>query len=177
MTALLSMAILGEMPDRKRWIGIAAFLGVVLVMWGADGVVLSGGLLFIAASAFAGSLAAVLMKSPGVRPLRVPGLGGDRVRPAFGDAHGRAGERPVLEGARRRVAIRRRGPVHRSSYRSSPRSMHFHSEVSGEPDRAFDGHEPARPESGDAGDRRDGRSLRRPHGGRGRRSRSWGSCS
>ncbi len=72
MTALLSMAILGEMPDRKRWIGIAlTFLGVVLVMWEPDGVVLSGGLLFIAASAFAGSLAAVLMKGiRGVKPLQ-----------------------------------------------------------------------------------------------------------
>lgn len=72
MTTLLSMAILGEIPDRKRWIGIIlTFVGAVLVMWEPGGFALSGGLVFIAASAFVGSLAAVLMKQiRGVEPLQ-----------------------------------------------------------------------------------------------------------
>lgn len=72
MTTLLSMVMLGEMPDRKRWIGIVlTFLGAVLVMWEPGGLVLSGGLILIAASAFVGSLAAVMMKQVrGVKPLQ-----------------------------------------------------------------------------------------------------------
>jgi O-acetylserine/cysteine efflux transporter len=72
MTTLLSMALLGEVPDRKRWIGIVlTFAGAVLVMWEPDGVTLSGGLAFIALAAFVGSLAAVMMKQiTGVQPLQ-----------------------------------------------------------------------------------------------------------
>jgi O-acetylserine/cysteine efflux transporter len=72
MTTLLSMALLGEMPDRKRWIGIVlTFLGAVLVMWEPGGMALTGGLAFIALSAFVGSLAAVMMKQiDGVQPLQ-----------------------------------------------------------------------------------------------------------
>jgi drug/metabolite transporter (DMT)-like permease len=72
MTTLLSMAMLGERPDRKRWIGIVlTFAGAVLVMWEPGGFVLSGGLLLISASAFVGSLAAVMMKQVrGVKPLQ-----------------------------------------------------------------------------------------------------------
>lgn len=72
MTALLSLALLGERPDRKRWIGIIlTFVGAVLVMWEPGGFALTGGLMFIAASAFVGSLAAVMMKQiSGVRPLQ-----------------------------------------------------------------------------------------------------------
>jgi O-acetylserine/cysteine efflux transporter len=72
ITTLLSMALLGEMPDRKRWIGIVlTFLGAVLVMWEPGGMALTGGLAFIALSAFVGSLAAVMMKQiDGVQPLQ-----------------------------------------------------------------------------------------------------------
>jgi len=72
MTTLLSMALLGEMPDRKRWIGIVlTFLGAILVMWEPGGMALTGGLAFIALSAFVGSLAAVMMKQiDGVQPLQ-----------------------------------------------------------------------------------------------------------
>jgi len=72
MTTLLSMALLGEMPDRKRWIGIVlTFLGAVLVMWEPGGMALTGGLAFIALSALVGSLAAVMMKQiDGVQPLQ-----------------------------------------------------------------------------------------------------------
>jgi len=72
MTALLSLMLLGERPDRKRWLGIVlTFAGAVLVMWEPGGFALTGGLMFIAASAFVGSLAAVMMKQiRGVRPLQ-----------------------------------------------------------------------------------------------------------
>ena len=72
MTALLSLVLLGERPDRQRWIGtVLTFLGAVLVMWEPGGFALTGGLTFIAASAFVGSLAAVLMKQiRGVTPLQ-----------------------------------------------------------------------------------------------------------
>jgi O-acetylserine/cysteine efflux transporter len=72
MTIILSMLLLGEIPDRKRWIGIIlTFIGAVLVMWEPGGFALTGGLVLIAASAFVGSLAAVMMKQVrGVEPLR-----------------------------------------------------------------------------------------------------------
>jgi drug/metabolite transporter (DMT)-like permease len=72
MTALLSMMLLKEIPDRKRWIGMAlTFAGAVVVMWEPSGFALSGGLLLIAAAAFVGSLAAVLMKQiHGVEPIQ-----------------------------------------------------------------------------------------------------------
>jgi drug/metabolite transporter (DMT)-like permease len=72
MTALLSMLLLKEIPDRKRWIGMAlTFAGAVVVMWEPGGIDLSGGLVLIAAAAFVGSLAAVLMKQiHGVEPIQ-----------------------------------------------------------------------------------------------------------
>jgi len=72
MMTLLSVAMLGEMPDRKRWLGSAlTFSGAVLVMWDPDGVSVTGGLVFVAASAFVGALASVMMKQvQGVRPLQ-----------------------------------------------------------------------------------------------------------
>jgi len=73
MTTLLSVIMLGERIYWKRGLGIAlTFLGGVLVMWNPDsGFPISGGLALIAGSAFAGSLAAVMMKQmEGVQPLR-----------------------------------------------------------------------------------------------------------
>ncbi len=69
---LLSVVMLGEMPDRKRWLGsVLTFSGALLVMWDPDGVSLTGGLVFVAASAFVGSLASVMMKQvQGVRPFQ-----------------------------------------------------------------------------------------------------------
>jgi O-acetylserine/cysteine efflux transporter len=73
ITTLLSVAMLGERIHWKRGLGIAlTFLGGMLVMWNpSDGFAVSGGLVLILASAFAGSLAAVLMKQmSGVEPLQ-----------------------------------------------------------------------------------------------------------
>jgi drug/metabolite transporter (DMT)-like permease len=72
MMTLLSVLMLGEMPDWKRWLGSAlTFSGALLVMWDPDGVSFTGGLIFVAASAFLGSLASVMMKQVhGVRPLQ-----------------------------------------------------------------------------------------------------------
>jgi O-acetylserine/cysteine efflux transporter len=72
MTALLSMAILGETIRWKRGAGMAlTFLGAVMVMWDPNGVAISSGLMFIAVGVFAGSVAAVMMKQTGgVRPLQ-----------------------------------------------------------------------------------------------------------
>jgi O-acetylserine/cysteine efflux transporter len=72
MTTVLSMVLLGERLRWKRGIGIAlTFVGAVTVMWDPNGVSFSTGLVFIAGSAFAGSVASVMMKQiDGVRPLR-----------------------------------------------------------------------------------------------------------
>lgn len=73
ITTLLSVAMLGERIYWKRGLGIAlTFLGGVLVMWNPDsGFPLSGGLVLILGAAFAGSLAAVMMKQiEGVPPLQ-----------------------------------------------------------------------------------------------------------
>jgi O-acetylserine/cysteine efflux transporter len=72
MTTLLSMLILRELPDRKRLAGTAlTFAGAVLVMWDPEEVAMTGGLLFITASAFVGSLASVMMKQVrGVTPFQ-----------------------------------------------------------------------------------------------------------
>jgi drug/metabolite transporter (DMT)-like permease len=72
-TALLSVIMLRERIDWRRGLGIAlTFLGGVLVMWQpGDAFAISGGLALIGASAFVGSLAAVLMKQiDGVKPLQ-----------------------------------------------------------------------------------------------------------
>jgi drug/metabolite transporter (DMT)-like permease len=72
MMTLLSVLMLGERPDRKRWLGSAlTFSGALVVMWDPDGVSFTGGLFFVAASAFVGSLASVMMKQVrGVQPLQ-----------------------------------------------------------------------------------------------------------
>ncbi|ACG78744.1 permease of the drug/metabolite transporter (DMT) superfamily [Phenylobacterium zucineum HLK1] len=72
MTTLLSVLMLGERIRWRRGIGIALTLaGALTVMWDPGGFALSGGLLFVVASAFAGSLGAVMMKQmEGVKPLQ-----------------------------------------------------------------------------------------------------------
>ncbi|MGO4571676.1 DMT family transporter [Microvirga sp. 2TAF3] len=73
ITTLLSVAMLGETIHWKRGLGIVlTFLGGLLVMWNpGNGFSISGGLVLILGSAFAGSLAAVMMKQiHGVRPLQ-----------------------------------------------------------------------------------------------------------
>jgi drug/metabolite transporter (DMT)-like permease len=73
ITVLLSAAMLKERIDWRRALGIAlTFVGGVLVMWDpGSGLPISGGLILILGSAFAGSLASVMMKQmEGVRPLQ-----------------------------------------------------------------------------------------------------------
>jgi drug/metabolite transporter (DMT)-like permease len=73
MTTLLSVFMLGERIYWRRGLGIVlTFGGGVIVMWDpGNGFPLSGGLILILGSAFAGSLAAVMMKQiEGVRPLQ-----------------------------------------------------------------------------------------------------------
>ena len=73
ITVLLSAAMLKERIDWRRAVGIAlTFVGGVLVMWDpGSGLPISGGLILILGSAFAGSLASVMMKQmEGVRPLQ-----------------------------------------------------------------------------------------------------------
>ncbi|HET9159763.1 MAG TPA: DMT family transporter, partial [Caulobacteraceae bacterium] len=63
MTTVLSVLLLGEKIHWPRRIGIAmTFVGVVIVMWNPAGVSASVGLLWVVASALAGSIASVLMK-------------------------------------------------------------------------------------------------------------------
>ncbi len=71
-TVLLSILLLGERIHWRRGLGIALTLaGVLVVSWNPDGVSLSSGLWFVAASAFAGAAGAVLMKQvQGVKPFR-----------------------------------------------------------------------------------------------------------
>ena len=70
MSAILSMLMLGERIRRRRAVGITLTLaGATLVMWKPGGLAPSAGLLFVAASAFCGSLGAVMMKQiEGVSP-------------------------------------------------------------------------------------------------------------
>jgi drug/metabolite transporter (DMT)-like permease len=72
MVTVLSIIMLGERVRWRRGLGIALTLtGVLIVMWEPGGFAVSAGLLFVAASAFAGALGAVMMKQmEGVRPLR-----------------------------------------------------------------------------------------------------------
>lgn len=73
ITVLLSAAMLRERIDWRRALGIAVtFIGGILVMWDpSSGLPISGGLVLILGSAFAGSLASVMMKQmEGVRPLQ-----------------------------------------------------------------------------------------------------------
>jgi len=72
ITTLLSVLMLGERIRWRRALGIALTLaGALAVMWDPNGFVLSTGLMFVVAAAFAGSLGAVMMKQmEGVRPLQ-----------------------------------------------------------------------------------------------------------
>lgn len=72
MTTILSVMILGETIRWRRGIGIVlTFIGAMTVIWDPAGVPISTGLLLIAASAFLGSLGAVLMKQmDGIKPLQ-----------------------------------------------------------------------------------------------------------
>jgi O-acetylserine/cysteine efflux transporter len=72
MTTILSVMILGETIRWRRGIGIVlTFIGAMTVIWDPTGVPISTGLLLIAASAFLGSLGAVLMKQiEGIKPLQ-----------------------------------------------------------------------------------------------------------
>jgi drug/metabolite transporter (DMT)-like permease len=72
VTTVLSVLMLGEKIHLPRGVGIAlSFVGVLIVMWNPEGLAASTGLLFVAAGAVTGSLAAVLMKQfEGVRPLQ-----------------------------------------------------------------------------------------------------------
>lgn len=72
MTTVLSFLILRERLSRRRLTGIAlTLLGALAVMWDPNGFKISEGLVFVVASAFLGSLGAVLMKGmEGVKPLQ-----------------------------------------------------------------------------------------------------------
>jgi drug/metabolite transporter (DMT)-like permease len=72
MTTLLSVIMLGERIRWRRVLGIALTMaGAIAVMWDPHGFTISTGLLFVVASAFTGSLGAVMMKQmEGVKPLQ-----------------------------------------------------------------------------------------------------------
>jgi drug/metabolite transporter (DMT)-like permease len=72
LTTLLSVLVLGERIHWRRGVGIAmTFAGVIMVMWRPHDLVMSTGLLWIAASTVANSAGAVMMKQmEGVPPLR-----------------------------------------------------------------------------------------------------------
>jgi O-acetylserine/cysteine efflux transporter len=72
MVTILSVIMLGETIRWRRGLGIALTVaGVMVVMWEPEGFEVSTGLLFVAASAFAGALGAIMMKQmDGIRPLR-----------------------------------------------------------------------------------------------------------
>ena len=73
LTVLLSVLVLGETIWFRRGVGVVlTFGGGIIVMWrSANGLSLSSGLLLVLASAFTGSLAAIMMKQiDNVRPLQ-----------------------------------------------------------------------------------------------------------
>jgi O-acetylserine/cysteine efflux transporter len=72
ITTLLSMVMLGEKIHWRRALGIGlTFIGCMAVMWDPRGFSISTGLLYVVASAVAGSLGAVMMKQiEGVKPLQ-----------------------------------------------------------------------------------------------------------
>ncbi|MCC6926940.1 DMT family transporter [Novosphingobium sp.] len=71
MTTLLSIVMLGERIRWRRTLGITlAFAGVLIVMY-QPGFRISAGMLLLLASAFCGSLGAIMMKQMGeIRPLQ-----------------------------------------------------------------------------------------------------------
>jgi drug/metabolite transporter (DMT)-like permease len=64
--------MLGEQIRWRRGIGIAmSLIGVLIVMWDPEGFQVSTGLLFVAGSAFSGSLGTIMLKQmETIRPLR-----------------------------------------------------------------------------------------------------------
>lgn len=72
ITTLLSVFVLGERIHWRRGLGIAlTVVGALAVMWDPHGFKISGGLMFVVASAFVGSLGAVMMKQmEGTKPLQ-----------------------------------------------------------------------------------------------------------
>jgi drug/metabolite transporter (DMT)-like permease len=72
MTTLLSVLMLGETIHWRRAVGIVLTLvGALFVMWNPGGFSISLGLIYVVASALAGSLGAVMMKQiEGVKPLQ-----------------------------------------------------------------------------------------------------------
>jgi O-acetylserine/cysteine efflux transporter len=72
ITTLLSVIMLGEQIRWRRMLGIGlTFAGALVVMWDPRGFAISGGLVYVVASAVAGSLGAVMMKQvEGVKPLQ-----------------------------------------------------------------------------------------------------------
>ncbi|HWA60828.1 MAG TPA: DMT family transporter [Caulobacteraceae bacterium] len=72
LTTLLSIVFLGERIGWRRGLGIVLTLaGALVVMWDPAGFRPSAGLLFVAASALAGSVGAVMLKQmEGVKPLQ-----------------------------------------------------------------------------------------------------------
>jgi drug/metabolite transporter (DMT)-like permease len=72
ITTLLSVVMLGERVRWRRVLGITlTFAGALTVMWDPRGFSVSAGLLYVVASAVAGSLGAVMMKQiEGVKPLQ-----------------------------------------------------------------------------------------------------------
>ncbi len=68
MTTLLSITMLGERIHWRRGLGISlALVGVLLVVW-KPGIAISAGMSILLASAFCGSLGAVMMKQMGEIP-------------------------------------------------------------------------------------------------------------
>lgn len=71
MTTLLSVAILGERIRWRRGLGIALAFGGVLIVMYQPGFAISAGMLLLLASAFCGSLGAIMMKQMGeIAPLQ-----------------------------------------------------------------------------------------------------------
>jgi O-acetylserine/cysteine efflux transporter len=72
LTALLSVAVLGERIGVRRGFGIAlTFFGAIAVMFDPSGFSISFGLIFVAGSALASAIGLVLMKQmPGVAPMQ-----------------------------------------------------------------------------------------------------------
>jgi drug/metabolite transporter (DMT)-like permease len=72
MATLLSIALLGERIGWRRAAGIVlAFAGALIVMWDGSRLALTPGLLWVAGSAFAAALGAVMIKQiEGVKPLQ-----------------------------------------------------------------------------------------------------------
>lgn len=62
MTTLLSIVMLGEKIRWRRWLGISLAFGGVLIVMYQPGFRISAGMLLLLASAFCGSLGAVMMK-------------------------------------------------------------------------------------------------------------------